>query len=390
MNNRFQNIPEPQLVEVNYEADLASLKQRYQAGTGHYPDTNDPETFHLEQLAYEKNELKALINYESKQNLLPFAEKERLDNIGLLTETERLDASKARTVMRFQFAEHSDLVVPKGFQVIAADNQTLFETLEETVVSTQTAHVDINVACSEPGVVGNGFLPGEINQAVEPIPTLESVTNTATSQGGAEVEDDDAFAYRIYLSPSKFSTCGPYEAYEYFALSSNTSIKGVSVWTPAPNEIEISAILQDGTLPNQAIKDQIKAECSGAKRVPMGDVVRVVDAEDVVATASFHLQIYSDYASLAESIKATAQTHIQTMIKAWKTQHGRDIVPAALTSLAQRIEGVYLAKGSVKDKDGQVISEQLSVSKKQRPLITATDESFTFEVITESSTPTFE
>ncbi|MBF4280526.1 phage baseplate protein, partial [Vibrio anguillarum] len=119
-----------------------------------------------------------------------------------------------------------------------------------------------------------------------------------------------------------------------------------------PNEIEISAILQDGSLPNQAIKDLIKSECSGAKRVPMGDLVRVVDAEDVAATASFHLQIFSDYASLAESIQSTAKANIEAAINAWKTQHGRDIVPAALTSLAQRIEGVYLAKGTVKDSEG--------------------------------------
>lgn len=388
MTNRFPNIPEPKLVDVDYNADLARLKARYQKGTGHYPGINDPETFHLEQIAYEKNELKALINYESKQNLLPFAEKERLDNIGLLTETERLPASKARTVMAFTFTPHTGFVIAKGYQVIAVDNQTLFETLEETVVSAGTLKIDVNVECTKAGVQGNGFSPGQINQAASPLKALESVTNTETTLGGAEVEDDDAFAYRIYLSPSKFSVAGPYEAYEYFARSSSSSIKNVSVWTPAPNEIEISAILQDGSLPNQAIKDLIKSECSGDKRVPMGDLVRVVDATDVTATASFHLQIFSDYASLAESIQSTAKANIETAINAWKTQHGRDIVPAALTSLAQRIEGVYLAKGTVKDSKGNIITDTQTVTKKQRPLITL--EGFTFEVIKENSQQTFE
>lgn len=388
MTHRFPNLPEPQLVDVNYDVDLASLKTRYQAGTGHYPGLNDPETFHLEQIAYEKNELKALINYESKQNLLPFAQGERLDNLGLLTETERLPASKARTVMAFVFTEHAGLVIPKGYQVIALDNQTLFETLDDTVVSAGTLGVQVNVECTEAGIQGNGFLPGQIHQAVEPLTALESVRNTETTLGGAEIEDDDAFAYRIYLSPSKFSVAGPYEAYEYFARSSSSSIKNVSVWTPAPNEIEISAILQDGSLPNQAIKDLIQSECSGAKCVPMGDWVRVVDAENVIATASFHLQIFSDYASLAESIQSTAKANIETAIKTWKTQHGRDIVPAALTSLAQRIEGVYLAKGTVKDSEGTLITDTKSVTKKQRPLITL--ESFTFEVVTENSQQAFE
>ncbi len=388
MTNRFPNIPEPKLVEVDYDADLASLKARYQEGTGHYPGINDPETFHLEQIAYEKNELKALINYESKQNLLPFAEDERLDNLGLLTETERLPASKARTVMDLTFTPHTGFVIRKGYQVLAVDNQTLFETLEETVVSAGTLSISVNVECTEAGIQGNGFSPGQINQVVEPLSALESVANTETTLGGAEVEDDDAFAYRIYISPSKFSVAGPYEAYEYFARSSSSSIKNVSVWTPEPNEIEISAILQDGSLPNQAIKDLIKSECSGAKRVPMGDLVRVVDVEDVAATARFHLQIYNDYASLAESIQSTAKTNIETVINTWKTQHGRDIVPAALTSLAQRIEGVYLAKGTVVDSDFQEIADTKAVTKKQRPLITLLD--VTFEVIAESSQQTFE
>lgn len=387
MSTRFPNIPEPKLIDVDYDAKLASLKERYQKGTGHYPGINDPETFHLEQTAYETSELEALINYESKQNLLSFAENERLDNLGLLTETERLPASKARTVMKFDFSAHTGLVVPSGYQVIAVDNKTIFQTLEDIVVNATTLSIELDVECVDAGLSGNGFLPGQINQVVEPLDNLESVVNIETSQGGAEIESDDAYAYRIYISPSKFSVAGPYEAYEYFALSSNSSIKDVAVLNPAPNEIEISAILKDGSLPNQAIKNQILAECSGDKRVPMGDLVRVIDAEDITATASFHLQIFNDYASLAESIQSTAKTRIQSAIDAWKTQHGRDIVPGALEALAQSIEGVYLAKGTVVDGTGNPIVDSKTVSKRQRPLVTL--DSFTFEVLNESSATSF-
>lgn len=383
MNIRFPNIPEPKLIDVDYDAKLADLKERYQLGTGHYPRINDPETFHLEQIAYETCELVSLINYESKQNLLPFAEKERLDNLGLLTETERLPASKSRTVMRFDFTAHTGLVVPAGFQVMAVDNQTIFQTLDDTIVDAGSLTKHIDVECADAGLIGNGFLPGQINQVVEHMEHLTSVSNIETTQGGEEIESDDAYAYRIYISPSKFSVAGPYEAYEYFALSSNAAIKDVAISNPAPNEIEISAILKDGTLPNQAIKNQILAACSGTKRVPMGDLVRVIDTEDVVATASFHLQIFSDYAALAESIQNIARTRIQSAINQWQTQHGRDIVPRALESLAQSIEGVYLAVGTVLDNDGEPIVDSKSVSKRQRPLITLNV--FTFEVINESS-----
>ena len=66
----------------------------------------------------------------------------------------------------------------------------------------------------------------------------------------------------------------------------------------------------------------------------------------------------------------------------------RSAATRALTSLAQRIEGVYLTKGTVTGSDGQIITETKPVTQKQRPLITLT--AVTFEVITESSQQTFE
>ena len=99
--NRFPNLPEPNIKEPDYDGDLARIKERYFKKTGHYPQTNDAETFVLEEIAYEKNEVVDLINYESKQNLMAFADDERLDYIGDLTETPRLDASAALTVMQF-------------------------------------------------------------------------------------------------------------------------------------------------------------------------------------------------------------------------------------------------------------------------------------------------
>ncbi|HGF5068850.1 TPA: phage baseplate protein, partial [Vibrio parahaemolyticus] len=82
--NRFPTLPEPSLVTPDFDSTLASLKERYFKKTGHYPTVNDPETVHLEAIAYTKNELIDEINYESKQNLLAFAEEDRLEHLGAL------------------------------------------------------------------------------------------------------------------------------------------------------------------------------------------------------------------------------------------------------------------------------------------------------------------
>lgn len=381
--SRFPNIPEPKLVDIDYDADLASLKTRYQDGTGHYPGINDPETFHLEQIAYEKNELKLLINDESKQNLLPFARDERLDNIGILVGCTRLDASNALTVLQFLFNTHSSFVIPKGYQVMAIDGATAFETIDDVVVDASATSAQTVAQCTITGVDGNGFAPGQINQPIVTMPEIASVTNTTTSQGGAPAEGDDAYAERIFLAPSGFSVCGPYDAYKYFALSANPAIKDVAVINPAPNEIELCAILSDGSLPDKAIKDQILAACNGKKRVPMGDLVSMIDAESVTATATFSLEIFKDYASFADSIKTTAQQRIQERINKWAVTFGQDIVPDALASLAQSIEGVSLARKTITDSAGAIITDRKSIGASQRPEITIT--SFDFIVIAETS-----
>ncbi|MGX9455525.1 baseplate J/gp47 family protein [Photobacterium damselae subsp. damselae] len=381
--SRFPNIPEPKLVDIDYDADLASLKTRYQDGTGHYPGINDPETFHLEQIAYEKNELKLLINDESKQNLLPFARDERLDNIGALVDCTRLDESNALTVLQFSLNTHSSFVIPKGYQVMAIDGATAFETIDDVVVDASATSAQTVAQCTIAGVDGNGFAPGQINQPIVTMPEIASVTNTTTSQGGAPVEGDDAYAERIFLAPSSFSVCGPYDAYKYFALSANPAIKDVAVINPAPNEIELCAILSDGSLPDKAIKDQILAACNGKKRVPMGDLVSMIDAESVTATATFSLEIFKDYASFADSIKTTAQQRIQERINKWAVTFGQDIVPDALASLAQSIEGVSLARKTITDSAGAIITDRKSIGASQRPEITIT--SFDFIVIAETS-----
>ncbi|MDT2242281.1 baseplate J/gp47 family protein [Paenibacillus larvae] len=62
----------------------------------------------------------------------------------------------------------------------------------------------ITTECSIAGDVGNGFLPGQLNVLVDPIPFIQSVTNTTESAGGAEEETDDSYRERIRSAPESF------------------------------------------------------------------------------------------------------------------------------------------------------------------------------------------
>ena len=390
--NRFPTLPEPSLTEPDFAGTLASLKERYLEKTGHYPSINDPETFHLEEIAYAKSELQDEINNESKQNLLAFAEGDRLEHLGALVGAgERLPESAASTVIEIHFkAGHGGAVVPKGFQMQAIDGSTLFECMLDYIIEPDTETLLANFECLTAGIEGNGFAKGQISTIVDAdlVPEIESASNVTPSQGGAPAEDDDAYAYRIWLAPSQFSVAGPYDAYEFFARSASSAIGSVSVWTPEPNDIFISAILLDGSLPEQPIIDAIYAQCSGEKRVPMGDRVSVVPVGGVNGTAQIEINVYKDYAALGKTIVETATDLVNNEFLQWATTHGEDIVVQKIDAICKGIEGVYYANVTIKDEAGVVIDEIKSISQQERANIVLT--SITHNVVNESSRNNFE
>lgn len=388
--NRFPSLPEPEIITPDFDATLGDLKERYFAGTGHWPGTNDPETFHLEQIAYEKNEAIDAINAESKQNLLAFAGDGRLEHLAALVGAgERLGESSASTVVQLVFEEgHEPTVIAEGWSLKAADDETLFECMQQYIVDSETTSVLANFQCATAGVSGNGFVAGQVSTLVsDDVPGLISAENITTSQGGAAAEDDDAYAYRIWLAPSSWSACGPHDAYEYFALSASSAIGSVSIWNPAPNEVAISAILLDGSLPEQPIKDAILAQCSGEKRVPMSDIVSVVDATETVGSATVALSVYKDFAALGKAITDTAKQLVEAELLTWRTTHGHDIVVQTLEALCKNIEGVYYADVVITDEDGNVIDKIKALGKTERANISLS--SITHSVVDEYSTTDF-
>ncbi|WP_228013220.1 baseplate J/gp47 family protein, partial [Vibrio sp. OPT18] len=220
------------------------------------------------------------------------------------------------------------------------------------------------------------------------IPAIESATNVTTSQGGAPAEDDDRYAYRIWLAPSQFSVAGPYDAYEFFALSASSAIGSVSVWSPEPNHINISAILLDGSLPEKPIVDAIYAECSGKKRVPMGDLPKVVAPSGVDGTATINLLVFKDYAALGNTIVKTATKLVSAEFLKWKTTHGKDIVVQDISSICKAIEGVYYADVTITDEQGVTIDKIKTISNQERANITVT--AVTHTVVDENSTNNFQ
>ncbi|MGQ3662059.1 baseplate J/gp47 family protein [Citrobacter braakii] len=361
---RFPDIPAPELVDVDDEAMLARVKQQYYDKTGHYPDTNDPETFELEQLTYEAGLIKDDINRSAQQNLLAYANDAMLDNIGLLVGATRLPASSASAAATVTLkAGHPDFVLAAGYTVLASDGQTSFVTATDYAFSASMDEGEITLVATDPGVAGNGFLPGEITQAVTPNDWIIAVSNTGTTQGGADTEDDESFAERIFLAPSQFSVAGPYDAYKFWVLSTSAAISDASVESPEPNDIVLYAVLEGGVVPDEPMKAAILDTCSARNRRPLGDRVSVGDAEAVEASGEIRVEIYKSNASLAAQIEDTVRKEADALAYKWGGKLGRDIIPQAFIAIGQKISGVYRCTTTL---------EEQRLNKQQFPLITIT------------------
>lgn len=338
----LSQLPEPQIVAPDYLGTLTRLKKGYEQGTGHYPLVSDPETFLLEQTAYERELIVDDINREAKQNLLAFADDAMLDHLGALVDCQRLPANPALTTLQLTLtAPHPALVLQAGITVRAVDGETVFSTTTTISVAADVTTVTISAESTTPGTQGNGFLPGEIHELVSAPPVVLAAVNTEMSQGGSDIEDNDRYRYRIYLAPSKFSVAGPYDAYEYWTLTANGAITSAKVWSPVPNDISVCALLSGGEPAGNAIKQEILDTLSDDKVRPLGDRVTVEDATQVLAAGTFSLEIFSDYQAMASNIETQFSAALSATLAAWREQLGRDIVPEALTRLGQQIQGVY-------------------------------------------------
>lgn len=306
---------------------------------------------------------RVLIDETAKQNLLAYATGDRLDHIGALVGTDRLQASAATTTLRFSLsaARESATLIPKGTRATAGDG-TLFATDEANTIEAGKMSADVESTCTEEGTMGNGYQAGEINRMADPVPFVAAVVNTTTSAGGAEVESDEDYRERIHQAPEQYSTAGPTGAYEYFTKKASTLITDVAVESPAPAEVVVWPLLQGGTIPDDEILTKVSETLNDRKIRPLTDKVTVKKP----STVSYNVKVsyWIDRTDAAEA--ATIQSNVETAVKEYtvwqKSKLGRDINPtelyyrirAAGAKRAEVAEPVYTA---VDRAQGQVAAE---------------------------------
>lgn len=326
--------PDIQLVDEDVSMTLANMITVYEALTGRTMSPGNPERLFLHSLAAIIVQQRSLINLTRKATLLKFAAGIMLDHLGAFSQTTRLPAEAAFTVVRFTLSapQTSTITIPAGTRVSTqAEPKKYFATSIAVIIAAGGTTVDVSATCTEAGSAGNGFIAGQISQLVDSnLPFVASAVNTAVSGGGVDIESDDAYRQRIYESPESFSVAGPEGAYRYWAKSANSAIVDVSVTSPTPGVVQVAPLLAGGVIPSSVVLDDVAAIFADRSVRPMTDEVNVVAPTTQSYTITYTYYIERGRAAEETAIQAAVLQAEADFVMWQKSKLGRDINPSEL------------------------------------------------------------
>lgn len=283
-------------------------------------------------------------DYAGKMSFLKYARDDYLDNLAALRGVARIESTAASTVLQFSIASaiESVVAIPAGTRVTNG-NDVFFATNEYAEIAAGELSVTVPATCTTTGTDGNGFAPGEFNVLVNTLPYITAVTNTVTTYGGADVEDDESLKDRIYKAPSTYSTTGSAAAYEYHTKSIDSSISDVVVTSLTPGTVDIYFVCEQGKLPEESLIDEVRTYLMDSNIRPLTDNVTVQAPTIREYGVEFTYYIGASNKAIVSTIQADIETAV-SLYNAWQTEKiGRDINPSNLiqkvmSAGAKRIE----------------------------------------------------
>ena len=317
-------------METDPTAIESGLIAGYEQASGRTLADGDPVRLFLLSVAAAVIQLRNAVNIAAQQNLLSYATGNYLDELGRYLAVTRLPASGAKTTFRFTLSEAlaEAYVIPAGFEV--TNGAVTFATDEETIIGVGELYEDAVATCTTPGENGNGYLAGQIATIVTPMPYLESAVNLTETSGGADAEDDDAFAERIRLAPNSFSVAGPSKAYIFHAYSVSSAIIDVAVTSTTPGVVNVYPLLEGGEIPGEELLDDVETYLSSDDIRPLTDEVHALAPTAQNYAIQVDYWIFSEDQSRGDQIKAAVNAAVEEYRMWQQARIGRDILPDQL------------------------------------------------------------
>lgn len=333
----FNSLADIVFVDTNKDKVTAEIINAYEAASGRSLAAGDPVRLFLLAIANIIILLLNQINETGKQNLLRYASGVNLDHKGLEMGVERNQATAAKTTIKiFLSAKMSKPVaIQAGTRFSAGDN--IFFALDETMIiaAGETENTG-SATCLTYGDNGNGYLPGQIKNLVDPVPYISKISNITTSEGGSDEQNDDSYRADIQIALEKFSTAGPAGAYEYYAKHASSDIIDACVWSPSAGVVEIRPLLTGGMIPGQEILNIVKDACNDRTVRPLTDFVQVKAPDPVQYDINLTYYIDRTNTAQASAIQSGVNIAVNNYIAWQKSKLGRDINPSELISLVMQ------------------------------------------------------
>jgi len=336
-NAQLRTFPDISFVDVDTQRLVSALIGGYERIAGRTLFPADPVRLFILWIADIIAQERVIIDSAARQNVPRFAEGAYLDSLAeIFNDVWRMQPAASKTTLRFTISapQSTTIVIPAGTRVSVGE--IVFATTENGNVTIGETFTDVPAQCEEVGTVGNGFMPGQISNIVDLFEFFESVENITVSEGGADLESDEAFYNRLILSMNTFSTAGAVGAYEYWAKTASAQIIDVRATTPSPGAVDIRVLLEGGALPGDEIKQLVYDAVSEDKVRPLTDTVQVNAPDDVTFNVDFTYFLYTHSAKSSTSIQAAVNAAIDEYIQ-WQTGRiGRDINPDVLVKLVRQ------------------------------------------------------
>ena len=336
MESRFSDYPEVSFIENTSFSDLQErlihdYEEKYREVTGEEVSLGlaDPYRLILYSCAVAIYQGYQYEDKAGKMGLLKYSTGEFLDNLAAFKKVKRNEAAPARTVIRFTLADKVErtVLIPKGTRVKGPD--LYFITTKKSEIKSGQLYTDIAAECEKSGTIGNGYLPGEIKWLTDLLPYTMKVSNIVTTSGGADRENDEELAERIYLSPVSYSTAGPERAYEYWVKTFSPAIGECRITSESPGEVDIYVTMADGTIPDDVFLKNLETYLSDSNIRPLTDHVVVKKPEEIKYNIELIYYIRNEDRDKEETMKEAVSIACNNYIT-WQKKVGRDINPAQL------------------------------------------------------------
>lgn len=337
----LNNLPEIEFVSADKDKLLADVLALYKEFTGRTLAQGDPVRLFLNVIVSILIKQCAYINYTGKQNLLRYASGASLDHLGALLGVERNPATKASTTIKITLSEERAVstLIPASTRFTAGDNVYFQLTKAENIPAGELT-AEVKAECMVAGSIGNGYLVGEINTIVDPLPFVATASNVTVPEGGVDTQDDESFRAIIQEAPEKFATAGPQGAYEYQVKKASALVVDVNVSSPNPGEVQIVPMLVGGVIPGAEMLQFIKESLNDRRLRPLTDHI-VMKAPQVV-NYNVNLTYYINKADALRSEWIQAEvTQAVAEYNLWQSDKlGRDVNPSELILRVMQVAGV--------------------------------------------------